>query len=160
MKARRRHALPAELPLAEHQIGVGPRRGVEQPRRFAGQMLHVAVEQQHVRERTGHHLGQTGADRASLPLVGAQREHLGAGRTRRRSGPVGRPVVHHQHMGDDAAQSIHHLGDRPHLIERRDQRHRIHVRWPISSAGSTRIDAAVSVNTLTIETIAIDRRGG
>jgi hypothetical protein len=123
-------------------------------------MLHVAVQKQHVRERSRHHVREPGADGAPLAGVRLAPQHLRPGCARACRRLVGRPIVHDQHVRDDALQARDDVRDRACLVEGRHDGDGVHPRSPISSAGSTSTDAAASVKTLTAEMIPIERRGG
>ena len=65
----------------------------EEPRRLLRQVLHVAVEEQHVREVAGEDAREAGAHRVALAAVLVVREHLGAGGARPLRRPIGRSIV-------------------------------------------------------------------
>ena len=71
-----------EPPLANHHIGAGGSRGIQQTRRFVRQVLHVAVEQDHVRDVAAQEMGQAGAHRMSFAQVRGMGNDARAGRSR------------------------------------------------------------------------------
>ncbi len=131
-------------------------------------MLHVAVENQRVREVAGDEPLDRGAHRVSLASIVAVLEHVRTGSTRQARRRVGRPVIDDEDAIDLPAQPVDHLLDGPGFVEGRDDRdgadRRAHAALPRPTsarmAGSTKREAPASVTMLTADTRPIDRSGG
>ena len=68
-----------EPPLANHNIGAGRTRGIEQARSFVRQVLHVAVEQDNVRDVAAQEMCEPGAHRMSFSQVRGMGHDMRAG---------------------------------------------------------------------------------
>ena len=173
--AGRWHLLRVESPLAEDHVGVRANRPVHQRRGLFGKMLHVSIEEQHVRELALEHPREARADGLSFAKVGAVDDDLGAGGPGAFRRLIRRPIVHHDDVIDGAAQAVHHSRDGAGLVQRGNDgrgswRHRVGASaaagspppaCPLrSSAGRTSTEAAARATVLAADTMPIDRKGG
>ena len=109
------HLGAEELPFANDHIGTGVGGGFQQPRRLVGQMLHVGIEEQHMREAASQRPRDAGPNRMPLAEVGGVRNDFSAGlaRARFRRGNLGRPVVDDNHVRPRSrADAVDDVGNR------------------------------------------------
>ena len=128
-------------------------------------MLHVAIEQQHVREVAGEDAREPGPHRVPLAEIDGVRPATSAPAVARPlGGAVGRAIVDDDDVrrprrgrpSTTAAMVPASLNAGISAAVRI-----VIVRRPVrSSAGSTSTDAAASVTTLTADTMPIERSGG
>ena len=131
-------------------------------------MLHVAIENQGVREVAARQPLDRGTHGVPLAAIVAVLEHFRAHSTRQARRRVGRPVVDDEDVIDRPAQPVDHLLNGPGLVEGRNDRdgadRRAHAALPrptsASIAGSTKRDAPESVMMLTADTRPMERSGG
>ena len=90
----------------------------QEPRRLVRQVLHVGVEQQHMREAARQRPRDARPDRVALAEVRVVLDHFGAGLARAVRRAVGRSIVHDDDVRDRAAQAVHDVGNRRRFIER------------------------------------------
>src|ERR1700722_15448848 len=72
------HALSAELAFAEHEIGAGLRGSAEQLQRFQRKVLHVSVDQEHMRTLSTEQMLESRPDGMSLSSVSGVTDHVSA----------------------------------------------------------------------------------
>ena len=123
MVPRRGHRLAPEPALAKHHIDSCPGRRREKQWCLAGQVLHVAIERQRVREVASDHPLDRGSNRVPLAAIRAVLEDVGAGSTRQARGRVRRPVVHDEDVIHVPVQPVDHLLNGTGLVEGRNDRH-------------------------------------
>src|SRR5438046_6107830 len=123
-------------------------------------MLHVAVEQQHVREVAAEHAREAGAYGAPLAAIAFVDDDVGARGAGPLGGPIRRPIVHDDDAIDRRTNAPDEGRDRTRFVEGWNHGGGAHGHRgfpPSSSAGSTSTDAAASAMVLTADTTPIDR---
>ncbi len=138
-------------------------RGIEQPRRLLRQVLHIAVEQQHVRKVAAQDMCKPGAHCVSLAQVRGVRNDVSAGGPRLVAVPSLDPSSTTITCETNGRTPRDDLGDGRRFIVGRYQRGHVHRHDRvvlIINAGSRIIDAQRQREHADAETSPIERNGG